>query len=102
MIIFLQTLSFALRDIGSFPNGAIPGEVFDLAGNSWEWVSTTYANYLYNPAGRRENLTDSQVRVTRGGGQGSHADELTTTYRVQHVPRNFRSGHHNIGFRCAR
>jgi formylglycine-generating enzyme required for sulfatase activity len=26
----------------------------------------------------------------------------TATHRGRHVSRNFRSGHHNIGFRCAR
>lgn len=32
----------------------------------------------------------------------SPAEELTTTQRGRNLSRNFRSGHHNIGFRCAR
>ena len=89
------------RNVGSFPKGATPEGVLDLAGNGWEWVSSTYRPYPYNPADGREDLTQPQVRVTRGGGQDSPADELTTTHRGRHVSRNFRSGHHNIGFRCA-
>ena len=90
------------RDVGSFPNGATPEGVFDLAGNGWEWVSSAYRSYPYNAADGREDLSESQARVTRGGGQDSRADELTATHRGRHVSRNFRSGHHNIGFRCAR
>jgi iron(II)-dependent oxidoreductase len=71
------------RDVGSFPKGAI-------------------SDGVYNAADGREDLTQPHVRVTRGGGQDSPAGELTTTHRGQQVSRNFRSGHHNIGFRCAR
>jgi formylglycine-generating enzyme required for sulfatase activity len=90
------------KPVGSFPNGASPYGVLDLAGNGWEWVSSAYVSYPYNPKDGREDLTREQVRGTRGGGQDSSPEELTTTYRGRHVSRNFRSGHHNIGFRCAR
>jgi formylglycine-generating enzyme required for sulfatase activity len=90
------------RDVGSFPKGATSDGVFDLAGNGWEWVRSAYTSYPYNAADGREDLTQPHVRVTRGGRQDSAAGELTTTHRGQQVSRNFRSGHHNIGFRCAR
>jgi len=90
------------RDVGSFAKGASPYGVLDLAGNGWEWVSSAYRAYPYNAADGREDLTREQVRGTRGGGQDSPAEELTTTERGRRVSRNFRSGHHNIGFRCAR
>jgi iron(II)-dependent oxidoreductase len=90
------------KPIGSFPKGASPYGVLDLAGNGWEWVSSAYVAYPYNPRDGREDLTREQVRGTRGGGQDSSPEELTTTHRGRHVSRNFRSGHHNIGFRCAR
>jgi iron(II)-dependent oxidoreductase len=90
------------RDAGSLPKGASPYGALDMAGNGWEWVSSAYLPYPYNPADGREDLTREQVRVTRGGGHDSSADELTATHRGRHVSRNFRSGHHNIGFRCAR
>jgi formylglycine-generating enzyme required for sulfatase activity len=91
-----------LRPVGSFPKGASPYGVLDLAGNGWEWVSSAYLAYPYNASDGREDSKRPQVRVTRGGGHDSPAEELTTTHRGGHVSRNFRSGHHNIGFRCAR
>jgi iron(II)-dependent oxidoreductase len=90
------------RAVGSFPGGASPFGVLDMAGNAWEWVSSAYVSYPYNPNDGREDLLREQIRGTRGGGQDSAPDELTATNRGLHVSRNFRSGHHNIGFRCAR
>ena len=90
------------RDVGSFPKGASPYGALDMAGNGWEWVSSAYAAYPYNALDGREDTTREQVRGTRGGGHDSSAAELTATHRGRHVSRNFRSGHHNIGFRCAR
>jgi iron(II)-dependent oxidoreductase len=90
------------RPVGSFPKGASPYGVLDLAGNGWEWVSSAYLPYPYNSSDGREDLNRLQVRSTRGGGHDSPADELTATHRGRNVSRNPRSGHHNIGFRCAR
>jgi len=90
------------RPVGSLPKGASPYGLLDAAGNGWEWVSSAYRPYPYNPNDGREDLDRVQVRVTRGGGQDSRADELTTTHRGRHVSRNPRGGHHNIGFRCVR
>jgi len=90
------------RPVGSFPKGASPYGMLDAAGNGWEWVSSAYLPYPYGPDDGREDLARMQVRVTRGGGQDSSSDELTTTHRGGHVSRNPRGGHHNIGFRCAR
>jgi len=91
-----------LRDVGNFPTGASPYGVLDMAGNGWEWVSSAYLPYPYNAADGREDSAREQVRGTRGGGHDSSAAELTATHRGRHVSRNYRSGHHNIGFRCAR
>lgn len=88
--------------VGSFPKGASPYGVLDLAGNTWEWVSSAYVPYPYDPGDGREDRAASRVRGTRGGGHDSPPDELTTTHRGKNVSRNYRSGHHNIGFRCAR
>jgi iron(II)-dependent oxidoreductase len=88
--------------VGSFPQGASPYGVLDMAGNAWEWVSSAYRPYPYGDRDGRENLNPGPVRTTRGGGQDSPAEEITTTQRGRGLSRNFRSGHHNIGFRCAR
>ncbi|MBI2989464.1 MAG: SUMF1/EgtB/PvdO family nonheme iron enzyme [Deltaproteobacteria bacterium] len=88
--------------VDSFPKGSSPYGVLDMAGNAWEWVSSAYMPYPYNPKDGREDLMPGPVRGTRGGGHDAPAEEITTTQRGRTLSRNFRSGHHNIGFRCAR
>jgi len=86
----------------AFPAGASPYGVLDMAGNAWEWVSSAYRPYPYNAGDGREDLKAGPVRATRGGGHDSPAEEITTTQRGRNLSRNPRSGHHNIGFRCAK
>ena len=86
--------------VGSIPLGASPYGVLDLSGNVWEWVSSAYFPYPYDPRDGREDLSRPVVRGTRGGGHDSTPEELMTTHRGRNLSRNFRSGHHNIGFRC--
>lgn len=82
--------------------GASPYGVQDMAGNVWEWVASAYRPYPYRPDDGREDATAGPVRVTRGGGHDSSAEEITTTQRGRNLSRNPASGHHNIGFRCAK
>jgi iron(II)-dependent oxidoreductase len=73
-----------------------------MAGNAWEWVSSAYRPYPYRSDDGREDPKPGAVRSTRGGGHDSPASEITTTQRGRNLSRNPASGHHNIGFRCAR
>lgn len=86
----------------AFPAGASPYGVLDMAGNTWEWVSSAYRPYPYNVNDGREDLQTGPVRATRGGGHDSPAAEITTTQRGRYLSRNPGAGHHNIGFRCAK
>jgi formylglycine-generating enzyme required for sulfatase activity len=88
--------------VGSLSPGASPYGVLDMAGNAWEWTSSAYKPYPYNATDGRENAAADVERTTRGGGQDSTGDQITTTYRGRGLSREPRSGHHNIGFRCAR
>ncbi len=88
--------------VGRLPAGASLYGVLDLSGNAWEWVSSLYRPYPYNPRDGREDPASTAERATRGGGQDSDASHLTTTYRGRGLSRGPRGGHHNIGFRCAR
>lgn len=88
--------------VDAHPGGASPYGVLDMAGNAWEWVSSAYRPYPYRADDGRENPEPGTVRATRGGGQDSSAAEITTTQRGRNLSRNPASGHHNIGFRCAR
>jgi formylglycine-generating enzyme required for sulfatase activity len=88
--------------VGSHPSGASPYGVLDMSGNAWEWTSSEYKAYPYNARDGRESPDAEVERSTRGGGQDSGADQITTTYRGRGLSREPDSGHHNIGFRCAR
>lgn len=88
--------------VDGFAAGASPVGVQGMAGNAWEWVSSAYRPYPYDAKDGREHSAAGPVRATRGGGHDSPAEELTTTQRGRTLSRNPASGHHNIGFRCAK
>jgi formylglycine-generating enzyme required for sulfatase activity len=92
----------SLRQIGSFPGGASPYGVMDMAGNAWEWVSDAWTSDYYehspehDPAGPQ---FDGRYRVLRGGSHASDSNTMKCAYRGHHFPDKFISG---VGFRCAR
>jgi formylglycine-generating enzyme required for sulfatase activity len=84
--------------VGSFVNGKSPYEVFDMAGNVWEWVNDWYDVY---PDGDPSISTDfgETNRVLRGGSWGNF------DYYVRSASRsgiNPAYAYGSIGFRCAR
>lgn len=51
--------------VGSFPKGASPYGVLDMAGNVWEWTDSWYLPY---PGNKRSNPNYGQIyRIVRGG-----------------------------------
>ena len=72
--------------VGSYPSGASPYGIEDMAGNVWEWTSTPFPG---NP--------DHQV--IRGGGWGNNNYCLRVSYRHGNPPD---IGLDMVGFRCAR
>lgn len=85
--------------VGSFPGGASPFGLLDMAGNVGELVGDLYGPYatsaLTNPTGAKSG--DSMV--TRGGGWNTEAAaELRMTYRGYGLPVHQLP---QIGFRCA-
>jgi iron(II)-dependent oxidoreductase len=88
--------------VDAFPGGASPYGAWDMSGNAWEWVSSAYRPYPYRADDGREDTKAGPVRGTRGGGHDSTEAEITTTQRGRNLSRSPLSGHHNIGFRCAR
>ena len=53
--------------VGAHPDGAGPYGLLDMAGNVWEWVSSVYAPYPYDPDDGREDPSSGLPRVLRGG-----------------------------------
>jgi formylglycine-generating enzyme required for sulfatase activity len=86
--------------VGSFPGGASPFGLMDMAGNVREWIADWFVSNYYafaphkNPKGARFGTT----RSTRGGSWADEAEALTTTARKGVLPTLRTS---NIGFRCA-
>lgn len=86
---------------GALPAGATPEGVRDMAGNVHEWTSSIALPYPYDAGDGREDPDRIADRVTRGGAADTGPETLRATWRGANVSRNPRSGHHNIGFRCA-
>ncbi|MFM1815193.1 MAG: hypothetical protein RLZ98_1888 [Pseudomonadota bacterium] len=72
-----------------------------MAGNVHEWTSTIAKPYPYEARDGREDPSVVADRVTRGGAADTGAETMRAAWRGASVSRNPRSGHHNIGFRCA-
>ena len=84
--------------VGSYPSGASPFGVLDLAGNVWEWTSSLYKPYPYRATDGRENLNSTGARVYRGGGWFDGPRRLRSAMRLKYGPTD-RDG--VLGFRCA-
>lgn len=84
--------------VGSYPTGASPFGVLDLAGNVWEWTSSLYKPYPYVAADGREDLTASGDRVFRGGSWYSSAFWIRSASRYRRNPDVMANSR---GFRCA-
>ena len=86
------------RRVGSYELGMSPYYAFDMAGNVWEWVSSLYQSYPYDPTDGREDLSAGGSRVSRGGGW-YYADAATG---LSNRNWDYPTGSYNlIGFRCA-
>lgn len=90
--------------VGSFPAGATPSGLMDMAGNVWQWTSTPYAWAAYRKFSDDESLSPPEFDITgyrtvRGGAWTSSSWSVRSTVRK---PAWETSGDVDVGFRCAK
>ena len=72
--------------VGQYPEGASPYGILDMAGNVWEWCSTLYKPYPYDPGDGRENPEAEGGRVLRGGTFSDGARHVRCAFRYRNFP----------------
>jgi formylglycine-generating enzyme required for sulfatase activity len=88
------------RPVGSYPKGASPYGVLDMAGNVWEWMLDWYDPGFYQ-ASPRENPQGPETgaeRAVRGGSWANGVDLVRAANRSQEKPGNRLN---ILGFRLA-
>ena len=86
--------------VGSFPAGASPYGVLDMAGNVSEWTSDWFQPYPGYPGGDSEaQYFGEKYRVIRGGGWFSDQNLVRTTERSA---SSMTLANDDVGFRCVR
>lgn len=83
--------------VGSFPSGASPFGVLDLAGNVWEWTSSRPTEEDLSLLGAP--MTPEAFRVLRGGSYLHPAHALRVTARNFAAPLDLATA--DLGVRCA-
>jgi len=87
-------------EVGSFPSGASPHGLQDMAGNVAEWVSDWFDAYSTAPMTDPQGPTGGTARVIRGGGLVRDTPtSVRSAYRQSSSPV---VSYTSVGFRCAR
>ncbi|MCP4549550.1 MAG: formylglycine-generating enzyme family protein, partial [bacterium] len=89
--------------VGMFPTNRSLYGVFDMAGNVWEWTSTTWGKtatleyeYPYVSDDGREKMDINSFRIIRGGSYSNNKELARCAARFWFLPDYFS---HRFGFR---
>jgi formylglycine-generating enzyme required for sulfatase activity len=89
-------------EVGSYPGGASPYGVMDMAGNVWEFVSDGYQEDYYEvspDSNPQRSWSSTGWSVIRGGSWGQSDFGVRSAVRLLAIPPN---SWKNVGFRCVR
>jgi formylglycine-generating enzyme required for sulfatase activity len=75
--------------VGIFPSGNSPYGVADMAGNVWEWTSSQYRDYPYQPDDGREEPTSDARRTLRGGAFYDYEVNVRCAFRYFSYPTSW-------------
>jgi len=86
--------------VGSYPLGATPKGVLDIAGNMWEWCYDWYGSYELSPDENHSEPNNGDYRVLRGGSWNYDFRDYFRCASRNHCRPGSRDN--NLGFRIAR
>ncbi len=103
---------YDLFAVGSFPNGASPYGLMDMAGNAWEWTSTWFSEDYYKDLADEQEKSGSIVRNPQGpefgnmqvmrGGSCNQTEVNSFVSFMRTASRSYlgMSSSYYVGFRC--
>ncbi len=98
-VVYSGNSNSVTADVGSRPKGQSWVGAMDMSGSVWEWSSSWYLTYPYDPVKAEDNNSEYDYRVVRGGSFGDDDYNLRAAVRVWDFPS---SDYVGIGFRCVR
>jgi formylglycine-generating enzyme required for sulfatase activity len=72
--------------VGSYPSGASPYGVEEMAGNVWEWTHSLYKPYPYTVGDGREIENSTENRVLHGGSWLGNQRDARAAFRISDRP----------------
>ena len=82
--------------VGSYPRGASPFGIEDLAGNIWEWCTDFFESYHGKERTNPTSMAKTGRRIYRGGSWKSRANSLRASGRNFNLPEYLAN---DVGFR---